>query len=220
MGSVHGGGSNMGSAYSSGNRERIMSLRHLHSHLTRLVFADRLWCGVILVGLACQPADSAVDSARTTAATVSPASVAAPSALDSARAAVARRYAEHFAAGQGFTREMVHARQAWFTPTLAALLVDDVDASTTGIGHLDGDPFVDGQQVAARYTIGAARWAHDTALVDVTVQYPPDVGNGQETREVTVALKRAAPREWQIADLIFTHGRLADGLRAAAARRP
>jgi hypothetical protein len=154
------------------------------------------------------------------AASASPASVAAPSALDSARAVVAQRYAEHFAAGQGFTREMVHARQAWFTPTLAALLMDDLDASTTGIGHLEGDPFVDGQEVAARYIIGAARWAHDTALVDVTVQYPPGVGNGQETRQVTVVLQRAAPREWQIADLIFTHGRLAEALRAAAARRP
>ena len=178
---------------------------------------------MILVGLACQPAGSAVDSATTTGATASPmpaaAPSAAPSALDSAKATVERRYAEHFAAGQGFTREMVHARQAWFTPTLAALLVDDVDASTTGIGHLEGDPFVDGEEGAARYTIGAARWAHDTVLVDVTVQYPPDVGSGQETRQVTLALQRAATGEWQIADLIFTHGRLAEGLRAAAARR-
>ena len=182
------------------------------------MLAARLWCALILLGLACQPAGSAVDSATMTVRT-SPASGAAPSALDSAQAAVARRYAEHFAAGQGFTREMVHARQAWFTPTLAALLIDDVDASTTGMGHLEGDPFVDGQEAAARYTIGAARWAHDTVLVDVTVHFPPDVGNGQETRQVTLALQRGAPREWQIADLIAAHGRLAAGLRAAAARR-
>jgi len=189
------------------------------------MFAARLRCALMLVCLACRPAGSAVDSATVTAATVSaatasPVAVAAPSALDSAQATVARRYAEHFAAGQGFTREMVHARQAWFTPTLAALLVDDADASTTGVGYLEGDPFVDGQEAAARYTVGAARWAHDTALVDVTVQYPPDVGNGRETRRVTVALQRAATRGWQIADLIFAHGRLAEGLRAAAARRP
>lgn len=165
----------------------------------------------MVLGLACQPARSAPDSATTTAT--------AASALDSARATVERRYAEHFAAGQGFTREMAHARQAWFTPTLAALLIDDVDASTTGVGYLEGDPFVDGQEEAARYALGAARWAHDTALVDVTVQYPPDVGNDQETRRVTVALMRAATRDWQIADLIYARGRLAEGLRAAAARR-
>jgi hypothetical protein len=188
--------------------------------VTRLIFAAPLWCATILGSLACQPAGGAVDSATATGATASLVSAAAPSALDSARAIVAQRYAEHFAAGQGLTREMVHARQAWFTPTLAALLINDADASTTGISYLEGDPFVDGQEVAARYTIGAARWAHDTALVHVTVQYPPDVGNGQETRQVTVALQRAAMGGWQIADLIGVHGRLAVGLRTAAAQKP
>ena len=159
------------------------------------------------------------DSATSTGATASSVPVAASSALDSASATVARRYAEHFAAGQGLTREMVHARQAWFTPTLARLLINDVDAATTGVGYLESDPFVDSQEEAVRYAIGAGRWAHDTALVDVTVQYPAEVGNGQETRQVTVALQRAATGGWQIADLIFTHGRLAEGLRAAAVQR-
>ena len=169
--------------------------------------------------MACQRTDrTAADAAATTVSRAAP--EPRMSALDSARATVGRRYAEHFAAGQGLTREMIHARQAWFTPALAELLIADADADTVGVGYLDADPFVDAQELAARYAVGAARWARDTALVEVTVAFPPGVSDGDEVRHVTVALQRGPAGEWRIADLITPHARLAAGLRAVASERP
>jgi hypothetical protein len=148
-------------------------------------------------------ADSAVAPRRATAA-----------GADEPSAVVERFYRQHFAAGQGFSLTTLRARQSWFTPHLYGLLLADMGHPEEGIGYVEADPFVDGQEDAARFAVGPARQAHDTALVDVIVTYPRDVGDGHETRQVTVALlpSRAG---WQIADLVYTHGSLAAGLQKA-----
>ena len=133
---------------------------------------------------------------------------------DEPTVAVERFYRQHFAAGQGFSLATLRTRQAWFTPRLYDLLLADMGHPEEGIGYVEADPFVDGQEQAARFDVGPSRQAHDTAVVEVVVTYPQDVGNGHEMRQVSVALlpSRAG---WQIADLVYTHGSLASGLAGA-----
>ena len=134
-----------------------------------------------------------------------------PSLLSEARAMVEQRYAQHFAGGQGFSLDTLRGRRAWFTPRLYDLMLADMGHPEEGIGYIEADPFVDGQEDAKQFAVHAARQSHDTVFVDVDVTYPPDVGNGHETRRVTVAALPAAAG-WQIADLRYAHGSLAEGL--------
>lgn len=130
---------------------------------------------------------------------------------DEPAVAVERFYRLHFAAGQGFSLATLRTRQAWFTPRLYDLLLADMGHPEEGIGYVESDPFVDGQEEAARFDVGPSRQAHDTAVVDVVVTYPQDVGNGHEMRQVSVALL-PSHAGWQIADLVYSHRSLASGL--------
>ena len=134
-----------------------------------------------------------------------------PSLLSEARAMVEQRYAQHFAGGQGFSLDTLRGRRAWFTPRLYDLMLADMGHPEQGIGYIEADPFVDGQEDAQQFAVHAARQSHDTVFVDVDVTYPPDVGNGHETRRVTVVALPAGAA-WQIADLRYAHGSLAEGL--------
>jgi hypothetical protein len=176
----------------------------------------RSFCWAVVLGLvvclACAPGTESGANPRADSTVVStPAPVAA---VEEPSAAVRRFYRQHFAAGQAFSLTTLRARQTWFTPHLYDLLLADMGHPEEGIGYVEADLFVDGQEDAARFTVGPARQAHDTALVDVVVTYPPDVGNGHEIRQVTVAVL-PSPVGWQIADLVYTHGSLAAGLRKA-----
>jgi hypothetical protein len=144
----------------------------------------------------------------------SPLPKAVAAAASEPAAAVNGFYRQHFAAGQGFSLTTLRERQTWFTPWLYELLLADMGHPEDGIGYVEADPFVDGQEHAARFTVGPARRTHDTALVDVLVTYPPDVGNGHETRQVTVTVLPSTAG-WQIADLRYSHGSLAAGLLKA-----
>jgi hypothetical protein len=167
----------------------------------------------IMVSVAC----GRTEGTDTLARPKQPNSVAAaPAALGNARAMVERRYAQHFAGGQGFSLDTLRARKTWFTPRLYELMFADMGHPEEGIGFIEADPFVDGQEDAKKYVVRDARQSHDTVLVDVEVTYPPDVGSGHETRRVTVAALPAAA-EWQIADLQYARGSLATGLLKSTA---
>jgi hypothetical protein len=129
-------------------------------------------------------------------------------------AAVEQRYQTHFASGQGFSVDTLRARQGWFTPHLYQLMLEDM-SSTGEIGYIDFDPFTDAQDDAARYTVGAARSAHDTVLVEVAIAFPGAVGNGHEQRRVTLAMLRASAG-WQIANFVYSDTDLARNLTRAA----
>jgi hypothetical protein len=134
--------------------------------------------------------------------------------MSEAIAAVGRRYQAHFASGQGFSVDTLRARQAWFTPQLYQLMLADM--SPTGeLGYIDFDPFTDAQDEAASYTVGKARPAQDTVLVEVAVAFPEAVGNGHEQHRITLAMLRARAG-WQIANFVYAEGDLAHDLKREA----
>jgi hypothetical protein len=134
--------------------------------------------------------------------------------MSDAIAAVGKRYQAHFAAGQGFSVDTLRARQGWFTPQLYQLMLADM-SSTGEIGYIDFDPFTDAQDDAASYTVGRARAAHDTVLVEVAVAFPPAVGNGHEQRRITLPMLRARAG-WQIANFVYPDRDLAHDLKSEA----
>jgi hypothetical protein len=168
--------------------------------------------GHLSLTLACSPrADGrAAEPAETAVAAVTPISIA------DARAFAEQRYHEHFASGQGLSVDTLRARRAWFTPRLYQEMLDDM-SSTGEIGYIDFDPFTDSQDDAASYTAGKVRLAHDTALVEVEVTFPPGVGNGHEERRITLAMLQT-PAGWQIANFVYPDRDLANDLTRAARR--
>jgi hypothetical protein len=140
--------------------------------------------------------------------------LSAPSSASDAIAAVGQRYQAHFASGQGFSVDTLRARQAWFTPQLYQLMLADM-SSTGEIGYIDFDPFTDGQDDAASYTVGTARRAHDTVFVEVAIAFPGAVGNGHEQHRVTLAMLRARAG-WQIANFVYPDRDLARDLARSA----
>ena len=105
-----------------------------------------------------------------------------PSLLSEARAMVEQRYAQHFAGGQGFSLDTLRGRRAWFTPRLYDLMLADMGHPEEGIGYIEADPFVDGQEDAKQFAVHAARQSHDTVFVDVDVTYRRTWGT--DTRRV------------------------------------
>ena len=131
-----------------------------------------------------------------------------------ARALVDSLYRSHFKAGQGFSLATLRATRAWFTPTLYALLLHDMDRSPARgqIGYLDADPFTDMQDDADSFAVGRVTRSGDTVIVKVWIVFGPGYELANKAGEVDVALVRLRGR-WCIADFVGS-GSLAAGLRA------
>ena len=130
--------------------------------------------------------------------------------LTDARATVEARYAAHWHTDQGFSRDTLRARRAWFTPALYQLL--RADLSGEEIGALDHDPFTDAQDTAERYAIEAPRASGDTVYVPVVVHFATA---SEPPHRITLAMVASGAR-WQIADFVDQNGSLAALLRDAS----
>lgn len=133
-------------------------------------------------------------------------------ALNDARTTVGARYAAHWRGGQGFSLAMVRTTRAWFTPRLDSLL--EADMSGDGIGVIDHDPFVDAQESARSYSVGAPRMSHDTAYVPVDITFDSTFEDPHS--RVTLAMVRGSSG-WRIGDFVDRYGSLATALAKDAA---
>ena len=134
--------------------------------------------------------------------------------LPDARATVEARYAAHWRTDQGFSRDTLRARRAWFTPALYQLLLTDMSGEEIGV--LDYDPFTDAQDTAERYTIESPRASGDTVYVPVAVYFATAT---EPAHRITLAMVKSGA-EWQIADFVDKNGRLAALLRDSSRVQP
>jgi hypothetical protein len=133
--------------------------------------------------------------------------VPARAAADNSPAGVVQAlYQAAMANTDGFSPKSVHAVKAWVAPELYARLRKKANEPTPkgDAPDIDGDVFLDAQDLPTRFEVGSAAIDGDKAKVDVTLTW------SSETRHYTVLLAQIGGA-WRVTNIDFgKDGKLTD----------
>ncbi len=98
----------------------------------------------------------------------------------------------------GFTPDTVKASRPWLTPDLYACLLKKANQPTPkgDAPEIEGDVFLNAQDVPDKFEVGHATIDHDNAKVDVTLHW------SKEKRHYTVLLKQVNGA-WKVYDINY-----------------